>query len=166
MWLSILVIILLLLGFLGGFKKGAIKSFFSLASLLIAIFLAGLLYHLTSHVLFFLPGENWENFLGFFITLAVVSIALHFVFLLPRKFLQTVVFEGFLLRILGGALGLFQAAIGLEAFAILVYAYPIAEWLKRAVVDSGVLNWLIAHLGFVQAMLPSMFQGPLDVIIA
>ncbi|MCD6568196.1 MAG: CvpA family protein [Dehalococcoidia bacterium] len=73
--------------------------------------------------------------LGFFVTLAGVSIALHFVFLLPGKFLQTVVFEGFLLRLLGGALGFFQAAIGLVVVALLVYAYPITEWLKQAVVN-------------------------------
>jgi uncharacterized membrane protein required for colicin V production len=160
MWLSILAIVLLLLGFFDGFRKGAINGLLSLISLLISIFLAGLLYHLPSRALFFLPGDNWENFLGFFIALTIIRIVLHFVFLLPGKVLQTLLFNGLILMILGGALKALQIAIGLVVFALLIHIYPVMEWLQHAVEDSGVLNWLVTYLSFIQAMLPTIFQVP------
>ena len=89
-WFDIIVIIILILTIIGGAKDGAIKSFFSLIGLIIAIPLTGLSYHLIATILSFLPGTNWENFLGFFITMGIISVILYFIFLLPRKFIQKI----------------------------------------------------------------------------
>jgi len=89
-WVSILAVIIIILSFFGGLKEGAVKNFFSLVVLIIAIPLAGLWYHLIAIILSFLPGTNWENFVGFFITLGLISIILHFILLLPRKIIQKV----------------------------------------------------------------------------
>jgi len=87
-WVSIITSLILFFSFIGGLKEGAVKNFFSLIALLIAIPLTGISYRLLANALSFIPGENWGNFIGFFITLALISIILHFVFLLPRKLIQ------------------------------------------------------------------------------
>ena len=56
---DIIVIIILILSFVGGLKDGAVKSFFSLLALVIAIPLTGLSYRLLATILSFLPGTNW-----------------------------------------------------------------------------------------------------------
>ena len=89
-WVNILAIVVLVFSLIGGLRDGAVKSFFSLITLIIAIPLAGISYRLLATILSFLPGENWENFVGFFVTLALISVILYFVFLLPREFIQQV----------------------------------------------------------------------------
>jgi len=158
-WVNILVGLVLFFSFLGGLKEGAVKPFFSLIALLIAIPLTGISYRLLATALSFLPGEDWENFVGFFVTLAMISIILYFVFLLPRKLIQKTWNKGVLFRLIGSALNIFNSAIGLVVFTLLVRAYPIFGWLERVVTDSSVLTWLVVNLSFVQAMLPEVFQA-------
>jgi len=162
---DILAVIILILGFLGGLKEGAVKHFFNLIVLIVAILVAGLYYHLIAIILSFLPGTNWENFVGFFIALALVSVILHFIVLLPRKIVQKVWKRGALFRLLGGALSIVSASIGVVVFALAVGAYPIFGWLERAVTNSSVLTWLVEHLSFVQAMLPEAFRNAATLVV-
>ena len=62
---DILVSIILFFSFFGGLKEGVVKNFFSLIVFIIAIPLTGLSYHLIAVIFSFLPGTNWENFIGF-----------------------------------------------------------------------------------------------------
>ena len=157
-WVDIVVIILLILSFLGGAREGAVKNFSSLVALIIAIPLAGLSYRLIATILSFLPGVNWENFFGFFITCAIIIVILHFIFFLPRKFVGTIWKKGIIFRLLGGALNILSAIIGMVVFTLVVQAYPIFDWLERWVSSSGILTWLVDKFGFVQSMLPEVFQ--------
>jgi len=165
-WVNILAVIILFFSFIGGLKEGAVKSFFSLIALIIAIPLTGVSYHLLANVISFLPGENWPNFVGFFVTLALISIILYFVLLLPRKLTQKAWDKGVLFRLVGGILNILNAAIGMVVFTLLLQAYPIIGWLGQAVTDSSVLTWLVVHLSFVQAMLPEIFQDAAIMVIA
>ena len=158
-WVNILVILVLFFSFIGGFKGGAVKNFFSLIALIIAILISGAFYRTPASILSFLPGENWENFVGFFVMLAVITAILSLVFLLPRKLIQAVWGKGGLSRLIGGAFNVLNAAIGMTIFTLLVQAYPIFGWLEQVVTGSGVLTWLVTRLGFVQSMLPEVFQG-------
>jgi len=157
-WVSIFASLILLFSLLGGIREGAVKQFFSLIALLIAIPLAGISYHLLAGLLSFIRGENWENFLGFFIMLAVISVILYFVFLLPRRRAEKDWKKGFLFRLIGAAFNIFNAAIGIVVFALVLHAYPIFDWLERAVSGSGVIIWLVSRLSFVQAVLPEVFR--------
>ncbi len=163
---DILAVIILIFSFLGGLKEGAVKHFFNLIVLIVAILVAVRCYHWIAIVLSFLPGTNWENFVGFFIALALVSVILHFIFLLPRKIVQKIWKRGTLFRLLGGALNIVSASIGMVVFTLTVGAYPIFGWLERAVTGSGVLTWLMGHLSFVQAMLPEAFQSAATLMVA
>ena len=157
-WVNIIASLILLFSLIGGLKEGAVKQLFYLIALFIAIPVAGISYHLLANLLSFIPGENWENFLGFFIMLALISVILYFVFLLPRRFAQKVWKKGLLFRLIGAALNIFNAAIGMVVFTLVLGAYPIFGWLEQAVTGSGILTWLVVHLSFVQAMLPEVFR--------
>jgi len=163
-WVSIFAVLVLVLSCIGGLKEGAVKSFFSLIALIIAIPLTGVSYRLLANILSFLPGETWENFVGFFITLALISVILHFVFLLPRKLIQKAWNKGGFFRLIGGAFNIFNSAIGLVVFTLVFLAYPFWGWLELAVMDSSVLNWLTVHLSFVKALLPEVFQDAVTIV--
>ena len=152
-WVDILVVLILCFSLIGGFKEGVIKKGFSLLVLLIAIPIAAASFHLLATILSFLPGDDWNNFIGFFITLAFIAAILHIAFFLPRRFIQKAWHKGLLFRSTGGALNVLDTAIGLAVFALIVRAYPIIDWLERAVTDSSALTWLVTHLGFVETLL-------------
>ena len=162
---NIVVILILFFSFIGGLKDGVVKSFFSLLALIIAIPIAGAFYRPLASALSFMPGENWENFVGFFIILAAASALLTLGFLLPRKLIQKVWNKGGPFRLIGGAFNVINAAIGMTVFTLLVRAYPIFGWLEEVVTGSGILTWLVVHLSFVQAMLPEVFQDTVTTIV-
>ena len=163
-WVNIIAVLVLFFSFIGGLKDGAVKTFFSLIALFIAIPLTGVSYRLLASILSFLPGENWENFFGFFITLAVISVILHFIFFLPRKLIQKVWNKGGFFRLVGGAFNVFNSAIGLTVFTLVILAYPFWSWLGLAVGGSSVLNWLTVHLSFVKALVPEVFRSASTII--
>jgi uncharacterized membrane protein required for colicin V production len=154
---SIIAALILFFSLINGFKDGALKQAVSIISLLAAIPLAGLCYNWLASLFSFLPGENWENFFGFFVTMGIIMVALYFIFLVPRKFFEKAWKEGPLFRMIGAALSFFNAGIGMVLFALVLNAYPIFDWLQSAVSGSCVINWLDSWLGFIQYMLPSVF---------
>ena len=155
---NIIALVVLILSFFGGLKEGVVKHFFNLTVLIISIYLAGLSYHLLATILSFLPGARWENFVGFFITMALLSLVLNLVLFLPRKFFRAIWRKGVFFRLLGAALNIFNAGIGMVVFSLVLAAYPIIDWLERAVTNASVLTWLAEHLGFVPALLPEVLK--------
>ncbi|UCG10127.1 MAG: CvpA family protein [Dehalococcoidia bacterium] len=162
-WVSLFVVFILLVSLLAGLKEGAVKHFFNLVVVLIAIFIAGLAYRLVAGILSFIPGENWENFLGFFIVFGIVTAILQLAFLLPRGLIQKIWKRGLLYRLLGGALNAVNASIGLVVFARVLSAFPIFDWLARWVAGSSVMSSLVHIFGFIQVLLPEVFKaaGPM-----
>ena len=158
MWLvSLFLIVILFVSFFVGLKEGAVKRLFSLAATLIAIVLAGLSYDFLAGLLSFLPGENWENFLGFFITLGIIAALLHLLFLLPKKLVQKAWNQGPPYRILGSITSVFETSIGFVVFATVLFTFPIIDWLARWFSESGVMSSLIDFFSFVQDLLPTGF---------
>ncbi len=155
-WVNIFAVLILILSFFGGFKEGAVKQFFNLVVLIIAIPLTGISYWLIAKVISFLPGENWENFIGFFIALIMISVVFQFVSFLPRKITQQIWKRGLVFRLLGGVLNVVNAGIGMVVFTLVLLAYPVFGWLERWVAGSGVLASLVNAFGFVQAVLPEV----------
>lgn len=154
---SIIAVILLILSLVNGFREGALKQAVSVISLLAAIPLAGLCYDWLASLFSFLPGTNWENFIGFFATMGIIMVAFYFVLFIPRKFFEKAWKGGLLFRAVGSVISFLGSAIGMVLFALVLDAYPIFDWLQSAVSGSGVINWLGSWLGFVQHMLPSVF---------
>jgi len=157
-WVDIVVVIVLFLSFFGGLKEGTVKGTSSLLITLVAILAAGRFYYLITNLISFLPGTNWENFFGFFITMALISGILHIILFVPRKIIQKIWNKGPLCRLLGGAIGIFNAGIGFVVLTLVLRAYPIISWLEENVSSSGVLKWIVETLAFVQDLLPEVFQ--------
>jgi len=157
-WVNLIAVIIFIISFIVGLKEGTVKHFFNLLVLIVAIPLAGISYHLLAMLLSFLPGENWENFIAFFIALAVISAIWQLIILLPRRIIQKIWKGGLFFRLLGGALNLLNASISMVVFTLALLAYPVFDWLERAVAGSAVLVWLVEQFSFVQAMLPEAFQ--------
>ncbi len=164
-WLvSLFVVFVLLVSLFAGFKEGAVRHSFNLVALFITIYIAGVSYHLLAGLLSFLPGDNWENFIGFIITFAIINVVFHFAFFLPRRIIQKLWKRGLLYRLLGGALNAADASIGLVVFALVLHAFPIFDWLARWVAGSGVMSSLVSTFGFIQALLPPEFYTAATVV--
>ena len=164
---DIIILVLLILSFIGGLVQGAVKSFFSLIALLVAIPVAGVFYQYVAGLLSFLPGTDWENFLAFFIVLVIVSILLHIIFFIPSALINKVwVLKGPLFRLLGGVLNLLGSFIGLVLFALIVQAYPVTGWLEEVVNESSIISWLLANFNFVKFLLPQLFTSPVTTVFA
>ncbi len=161
---SILAVVILIISFFGGMKEGAVKQFFSLAILLVAILLAGISYRLIALILSFLPGENWENFIGFFIALALASVILHFMTWIPRRIVQALWKKGLIFRLVGGVLNLIQVSIGLALLTLVITVYPIWGWLVEAITGSGVMMGLLERFSFVAGMLPEVFRSTAQAV--
>lgn len=158
MWVDIIIVLILVFSFLGGLKAGAVNGFFSLLTLIIAIPITGAFYGYIASLLSFLQGEDWENFLGFLITLVVTSIILSLIFLIPRHFIKSVLNDGGFFSIIGGVFNLANSAIGLALLVLLFQTYPIIPWLNNVIADSTILTWLVVHLDFIQYLLPGAFK--------
>jgi uncharacterized membrane protein required for colicin V production len=157
-WVDIVVIILLVLAFFGGLKEGATRQLSSLVAIVIAIPLAGLTYRWVASLLSFLPGTNWENFLGFYIAITIIFGILFLIFFLPRKLAGALWNKGILFRLGGGVLGVLAGIIGMVLFTLVVQAFPIFGWLERWVSSSSVLASFVDTFGFVGSMLPEVFR--------
>ncbi len=159
-WLvSLFVLFVLVVSVLTGLKEGAVKHFFNIVAVLIAIFIGGLFYHLIAGLLSFLPGENWENFVGYFIALAIIVAIFQLAFFLPRRIINKIWKRGLLYRLLGGAINFVDSAIGLTLFALVLNAFPIFDWLARWVAGSSVMSSLVNIFGFIQGLLPEVFRA-------
>lgn len=157
MWLiTLLAVLILFFSFLSGMREGAAKSFFSGLALVISLPITSAVYHILAALLSFLPGQDWENFLGFFITLAIVTAILHLIFFLPRRIISKIWEGGCLSSLLGGAINLLNTAIGLTVLALILVAFPIWGWLAEAVQNSSVIYWLLTHLVFLRNLLPAI----------
>jgi len=87
--MGIVAIFILFFVFIFGLKEGVVKNAYILIAHLIAIPLTGISYHLLASLLSFLPGDNWENFVGFFITKYIIILILYLLFpFLSRRFIQ------------------------------------------------------------------------------
>jgi len=154
--MGIIVIFILLVGFIFGPKQGGIvKIASSLIAHLFAIPLAGISYQLLASLFSFLPGDNWDNFVGFFGTKYLIIGILYFLFLfLSRRFMQKDWKKGIFFRLIGGLLSALNSAMGMVTLVLAVQAFPFSAWFERVVSGSSFLDWLVTSLGFIKAMLP------------
>jgi uncharacterized membrane protein required for colicin V production len=157
-WVSVIAVLGLLFSIFTGLRDGAVKQFFTLLATLIAIPVAGISYERLAGWLSFIPGENWEGFIAFFIMMAVVSIVLFFAFIMPGRALKKAWPGGLFYCVLGAIFSLVNAILGIVVFALVLHAYPIFDWLERAVSGSPVVTGLVSGFGFVQSVLPEVLR--------
>jgi uncharacterized membrane protein required for colicin V production len=156
-WVDIIISIIFVFVFIGGLREGVFKSIFSFISLIIAIPVTGLLYHILTRIFSFIHDENWANFLGFLITFIVISILLSLIFWIPRKIMKLGE-GGILSAIIGGVFALAGFSIALVLFNILIETYPVWNWLIGILEGSQIIKVLLTIFGFIKFMLPETFR--------
>jgi uncharacterized membrane protein required for colicin V production len=162
-WVDILVIIVLVFSFIGGLRQGAVNNLSNLIATIIGIPAAGLTYRWLAGLLSSLPGVNWENFLGFYVTFGII-FAVIFLILHPlRKSIGAAWNAGFLFRFFGGILLMLSSMIGFVVLALVIGAYPIFDWLERWLGSSVVIDSLVRSFGFVGLMLPEVFRRAVTI---
>ena len=157
---TVVAALILIFSFIGGLTQGLVKSFFSVVTFIVAVPVAGLYYQSSAGWLGFLHNQIYQNFLGFFIIMAIVSIILSIIFYFPRKIMEKAWHEAFWIKLIAGLLNLLAAAMGLVILTTMVTVFPVWEWLRLSLADSSIISWLMAHLTFVQSLLPGVLRFP------
>jgi len=152
--IDIIVALILIFGFIGGLKEGAIKELLNLIAFILALALTGYFMGYVTSWFNFVPDVNWRGLLGFALTLIIIMIILSLLFWPLRAVVEKGWNGGALWSILGGILALINAAVGLVVLVILFDVYPVFQWLNTAFLSSQILNWLVSHIGPLLFMLP------------
>jgi len=153
-WLDIVLIVVIAIATLLGFRTGIIKAVLSLAGVIIGVILAGRYYGTLSEQLTFISQANVAKIVAFAIILiGIMVIAGVLASLL--KWAASVLMLGWVNR-LGGAL------FGLMLGAILCGAV-LATWIKflgiaGAIVESTLAAILLDYFPAVLALLPEEFD--------
>jgi uncharacterized membrane protein required for colicin V production len=163
-WADIIITILLIFSFIAGLKEGAVKAFFSLVGLIIAIAVAGHFSYLLINVLGFIPDYNWQHFIGFFGTLIIVLIILAIILFIPTRLIEGIWGKGVIFTILGGVFSILSFAISLILFTTIVNNYPIFYWLEQALSNSSIIDWLMGFSGVVYLLLPETFRSTVNTV--
>jgi uncharacterized membrane protein required for colicin V production len=156
--ITIIAALILIFSFFGGLTQGLVKSFFSLATFLISVPVAGLYYKSAASWLGFIHNQNWQHFLGFFIIMCISSIILSIIFFLPRKIIDNIIPKFIVLNVVGGLLNLLGSVMGLIVLGCLINAFPVWEWLRSGMNDSGLISWLMSHFALTKYLLPEILR--------
>lgn len=154
-WLDIILLIIIAIATLIGFRTGVIKAVLSLAGAIIGVILAGSYYIPLSGQLAFIPHAGAAKIVAFAIILVVVMVIAR-VIASVLKWAVSVVMLGWV-NSLGGAL------FGLGLGALLCSAL-LATWVKflgigGAIASSVLARILLNYFPMVLALLPEEFDA-------
>ena len=147
--IDLIVALILVFSFIGGLKGGAVREFFGLLAFIIALSLTGAFTAYIWGWMSFVPDYLWRSFFTFLVTMGIILLILHLVFLLPRYLLDKVWNGGFIWYALGGIFGLLNTALGLVLMVTLFDIYPVLGWLSDLLAASNLLNWLVSSFGSI-----------------
>ena len=164
-WVELLVLLVLVFSFFSGFKEGAGKKL---------LFSDNLNNFLSSH--WTLVSSDGDAFcfpargkLGKFYRLFYYPRIDKCYFAVnncySEKNCTENVEKGVYFWLIGGGLNHFNASVGLVVFTLVIGAYPFVSWLEKVVTNSSIPSWLITQLGFVQLMLPEIFQETAPLVV-
>jgi len=153
-----IVALILIFSFIGGLKEGAVREFFSLVALIIALPVAGYFYGYLATWLTFMQDSNWRNIIAFLLMTGIITVILILIFMFPRHLLEKIWSGGCIWSVAGGVIGLVNSAVGLVVLVTLVEANPTAGWARDITLASNILNWLMSNLSPVAQLLPEALR--------
>lgn len=153
-WLDIVIIIILAVSALGGWKTGLIRAGLGWIGIIVGIVLAGDYYQALAKPLSGIFQGDLARVLSFAVILAVVILLSHLIGLWLDK-VVTVTLLGWVNRLTGAAFGLLTGAIVMGAM--------IALWIKflgmpGTVERSAIAPLLLDRFPLVLALLPDEFE--------
>ena len=154
-WLDVVIIVVLVISTLGGFKNGIIKSVLSLAGLIVGIVVAGRYYASFSQYLTFISSPTWANVAAF----TIIFIGIMVIAALLARLLESAasaIMMGWANRLVGAILGFILGAMFCGAI--------LAVWVKYistpgVVTQSQVAPILLSTFPKVLALLPQDFDS-------
>ena len=155
-WLDIVILVIVALSVFTGLKNGLIKTAFSLAGLIIGIFLAGNYYLDLAEVLSFIPNESLAQVLAFIIILSLVSVVASLLAMILKKVAHAVML-GWVDRLGGAGIGFVLGAISVAALLTLWIKFTSSP--PDAVTDSALASVLLDKFPVVLSMLPDEFDA-------
>ena len=152
-WLDIVLAIFLIISFLVGLKIGLIKAVFSLAGLVLAVFLAGSFYHSLADKLTFV-SENAAAILAYVIIFILVMLIVSVIAWFLHK-LAAAIMMGWINHLGGALAGFLVGCLFLGAILALWTKYSGGSGITG---ESAISNFLLDKFPFVLALLPNEFD--------
>ena len=158
-WLDIVIILTLIAGFVSGLTQGLIRSVFTLAGVILGVFLAGRYYGSVGAWFGFIHSQDVKNAVGFAIVFILIVLIFAFIAQLLRHAVAAITL-GWLDRLGGAVLGVLISGI--------IWGALLTLWLNffsggaGAVKDSAVARFLVDTFPLVLSLLPGSFQGVKD----
>ena len=155
-----IIIALLIIFFLKGFRVGIIGSLGWLIGLAVGVWAAGKYVQTVAVWLDqWLHNPALTAVLAFVGIVVVVTVAIGLFFWLANKIINLVPLVGLVNRLLGGVLGLIEGAllVGIALWFILIL--PLNNGYSEAVKNSSLKNSLVNASGWVRALLPGWMKA-------
>lgn len=158
-WLDIVLLVILAIAAFMGIKAGLIKSVFSLAGILLGIFLAIRLYDEFGALLHgIIANQSIANIVAF----VVILLGVLLVVTVLSSFLGSMISAigiGWLNRLGGAVFSLFFSGVVLGALLAVIAKYPVIDWLDDAIWNSFIAAFLLDKFPLVLALLPPEFDS-------
>ncbi len=154
-WLDIVLIVVIAIATLLGFRTGIIKAVLSLAGVIIGVILAGRFYVPLSEQLTFIPHAGGAKIVAFAIILVVVMVIAGVAASL-LKWAASVVMLGWVNN-LGGAL--FGLLLGATLCGAILATWVNFLGIGKTIADSALARVLLDYFPMVLALLPDEFDA-------
>jgi membrane protein required for colicin V production len=152
-WIDIVLLVLLVISTITGFRQGLIKSVLSLIGVIAGIVLASNFYEPLAKVFGFIGNEDTANIVAFILILVVVIIAASLLAKLLDSIIKAVML-GWVNRIGGAVFGLLMGVISISAI--------LAIWVKffgtDMLAESFIAGLLLDKIPIILSILPGEFD--------
>jgi membrane protein required for colicin V production len=157
-WLDALIIIVILIPMVLGFRKGLISSVLPLIGIVIGIVLAGRYYgSIAGWLSNWLQSEAQTKIVGFAIIFILVVMAAIFIASVLRRFLS-LLFLGWVDKLGGLAFGLVMGSVVAGALLALISKF-FASRVESTIADSALAAFFLDKFPFVLGLLPKEFDS-------
>ena len=158
MVIDIVFLLIILLFFILGYRKGFVFEFFGIFIVILSIYLAGFLFPVAEKL--FVSGDDVfvQRFKIFMYLLAAVFIILFVILNLFKKFLKLIKLKR-LDNILGGLLGLLKGSLVVfVAFIVILLVSKTNENVKKATKESMSVNLISSYLYAYSEIFPGFIR--------
>lgn len=159
-WVDLLLVLVVVLSAIGGWRRGVIMGFFDLVRWLGSWFLALVFYQPLSSALTAVTTleDTWRNPLAFVIILFTVSLVLRMIEAKATERLPKDIHERNWVRALGIIPGIVSGMILAAILAALLFAMPLSDSISEAARESYLANRLAEQTEDLEAALVPVFD--------
>jgi membrane protein required for colicin V production len=158
-WIDLVIVVILGLSMLSGFKNGFVREAASLAALVLGIWGAIKFSGFTAAKLYdyFDMSGNYVGVIAFFVTFCIIVVLVHFVGLIADKLIDAVAL-GFVNKLLGIGFGLLKSLLIMSVIFMILYAVDIRRpFLPKDKIEKSIFFNPISDI--IPALFPVIGEG-------